>query len=79
MKMESDENWINFDSKLLYDSSIKLYIRNTKDAKYFDLNVVVDCGFNLNKYPDDGKEAFGEKELQQIVQMMLKIYLPNFY
>ena len=77
--MESDEDWINFDSKLLYDSSIKLYIRNTKDAKDFDLNVVADHGFDLNKYSDDGEEAFGEKELQQVVRMMLKIYLPNFY
>ena len=63
----------------MYDSSINLYIRNTKDAKNFDLNVAVDCGFDLNKYRDDGEEAFGEKELQQVVQMMLKIYLPNFY
>ena len=29
-KMESDEDRINFDYKLLYDSSIKLYIRNAK-------------------------------------------------
>ena len=65
-KMESDEDWINFYSKLLYDSSIKLYIRNTKDAKDFDLNVATDRGFDLNKYPDDGEEAFGEKELQQV-------------
>ena len=62
-KMDSDEDWINFDSKLLYDSSIKLYIRNTKDAKDFDLNVTADRGFDLNKYPDDGEETFGEKEL----------------
>ena len=60
-------------------TSIKLYIRNTKDAKDFDLNVAVNHVFYLNKYPDDGEEAFGEKDLQQIVQMMLKIYLPNFY
>ena len=62
--MESDEDWINFDSKLLYDCSIKLYIRNTKDAKDFDLNVAVDRGFDLTNYPDDGEEAFGEKELE---------------
>ena len=60
-------------------TSIKLYIRNTKDAKDFDLNVAANHGFYLNKYPDDGEEAFGEKDLQQVVQMMLKIYLPNFY
>ena len=77
--MESDEDWIKFDSKLLYDSSIKLYIRNTKYAKDFDFNVAADRGFDLNKYPGDGQEAFGEKKLQQVVQMMLKIYLPNFY
>ena len=47
--MESDEDWINFDYKLLYDSSIKLYIRNTKDTKDFDLNVTADRGFDLNK------------------------------
>ena len=63
----------------MYDSSIKLYIINTKDAKDFDLNVGADRGFDLNKCPNDGEEAFGEKELQQVVQMMLKIYLPNFY
>ena len=79
MKMESDEDWINFDSKLLYDSSLKLYIRNAKDAKDFDLNVAGDRGFDLNKYPDDGEETFGEKELQEVVKMMLNIYLPNFY
>ena len=63
----------------MYDYSIKLYIRNTKYTKDFDLNVDVDRGFDPNKYPNDGEEAFGEKELQQVVQMMLKIYLPNFY
>ena len=62
-KMESDEDWINFDSKLLYDSSIKLYIRNTKDAKDFGLNVATNRGFDLNNYLDDDEEAFGEKEL----------------
>ena len=77
--MESDEDWINFYSKLLYDSGIKLYIRNTKDAKDFDLNVAADRGFDLNKYSDDGEEAFREKELHQVIQMMLKIYLQNFY
>ena len=44
--MESGEDWINFDSRLLYDSSIKLYIRNTKDAKDFDLYVATDREFD---------------------------------
>ena len=61
--MESDEDWINFDSKLLYDSSIKLYIRNTKDAKDFDLNVATNRGFDLNNYLDDDEEAFGKKRI----------------
>ena len=69
--MESDEDLINFDSKLLYDYSIKFCIRNTKDAKDFDSNVVTDCGFDLNKYPDDGEEAFGEKELQNLSSKFL--------
>ena len=36
--MESGEDWINFDSKL--------YIRNTKDAKDFDLYVATDREFD---------------------------------
>ena len=61
--MENNENWINFGSKFLYDSSIKLYIRNIEDVKDFDFNVTADHEFDLNKYLNNGDEVFGEKEL----------------
>ena len=46
--------------------------------QHFDLNVV-DCGFDLNKFPLEGAETFENEEIQQVVWLMLKTFLPKFY
>ena len=40
-----------------------------------DLNVPVDCGFDLNKFPDEGDETLEEKDIEEVEKVMLKIYL----
>ncbi|KAL5147110.1 hypothetical protein HKD37_06G016858 [Glycine soja] len=43
------------------------------------LNLLVDCGFDLNKFPNDDDESLDEKGLKAEVRDVMKIYLPKFY
>ena len=61
-KMERGKDSIDLDSKPLFKSSLLLNIEKKKVVRDFDLNFLVDRGFDLNKFPEEGEEAFKEKE-----------------
>ncbi|KAL7116841.1 hypothetical protein ACP275_03G031300 [Erythranthe tilingii] len=51
-----------------------------KSAGSFDLNVVANRGFDLNKFPEEEEETtFEHEEVRKIIRIMLKIYLHKFY
>ena len=77
MEIDKDINVSN--SIKLSNSSVVFSGEKKKVTLNFDLNVPADRGFDLNKFPDEGDEAFAEKEFQQVVRIMLKVYLPKFY
>lgn len=77
--MEVNENSVNLDFIQFSNSSEDFNGEKKKAAPNFDLNIPADRGFDLNKFPDEGEEAYVEKEFQEVVRLMLKVYLPNFY
>ena len=77
MEIDKDINVSN--SIKLSNSSVVFSGEKKKVTLNFDLNVPADRGFDLNKFPDEGDEAFAEEEFQQVVRIMLKVYLPKFY
>ena len=46
-----------------------LNIEKKKVVQDFDLNLLADRGFDLNKFLEEGKEAFKEKEIQKVVSL----------
>ena len=78
----------SFDSDLVSDSedlsisNVMLNEEKKNSALDIDLNEMADCGFDLNKFPNEDEEDedhFVNKEFHQVVKIMLKIYLPKFY
>ncbi|KAM7251496.1 hypothetical protein ACFE04_023379 [Oxalis oulophora] len=49
--------------------------------KKIDLNVVADCGFDLNKFPDEELEedTYEDKEIKQTIRTMRQIFFPTLY
>lgn len=45
----------------------------------FNFNQPANLGFDLNKYPEEGNEAFEDKERQEVFMSILKVLLPEFY
>ena len=60
--MERGKDSIDLDSKSLSKSSL-LNIEKKKIVRYFDLNLLADRGFDLNKFPGEREEAFKEREI----------------
>ena len=77
--MERGKYPIDLDFKPLSGCNMMSYIEKKKVIQDFDLNAPADSGFDLNKFPEEGEEAFEEKEFQQVVRIMLKVYLPKYY
>ena len=78
-KMERGKISIDLDSKPLSKSSLLLNIEKKKIVQDFELNLLAYREFDLNNFTEEGEEAFEEKEIQKVVSILLKIYLPNFY
>ncbi|KAH1246027.1 hypothetical protein GmHk_06G016201 [Glycine max] len=82
MDTKDDEDSIF--SKIVQDSMDLKVVQDSIDAEdeaSIDiLNLPTDCGFALNKFPDDDDdESSDEKGLKVEVRALIKIYLPKFY
>ncbi|KAG5046100.1 hypothetical protein JHK82_015484 [Glycine max] len=68
----------SMDTKDDEDSIFSKIVQDSMDLKI--LNLPTDCGFALNKFPDDDDdESSDEKGLKVEVRALIKIYLPKFY
>lgn len=82
-KTKIEERKIKMENSLIFEAWIEDNVNEEDSATFkrfvagFDLNVTVDRGFDLNKFPDE--EDFEDEETHHIVKMMLKTYLPRFY
>ena len=62
---------MNLDFKPLFKSSMLLNIEKNKIVRDSDLNLLVDRGFDLNKFIKEGEKVFKEKNNQKVVSTLM--------
>lgn len=77
MKSEDFLYMVKKDLKTPYIYIYETFVRNT--FRDFNLNVLGDFGFYLNKVPYELGESFQNEEIQSIVRIMMKFRSPSFY